>query len=71
MASDDVRPGDSMPCSEIKPGCGCVMEKSTAVSPFRESLGRMPESAKKILSQQVGDQAKGGATHSLAKSRPP
>lgn len=34
-----------MPCSEMNPGRGWVMEKSTAVSPFLESLGRMPESA--------------------------
>lgn len=34
MARDEVRPGDSIPCNEMKPGCGWVMEKSTVVSPL-------------------------------------
>lgn len=47
MASDDVRPGLSMPKRFTSPGTPCSsgpsMRKSAAGSPGPESLGRMPQ----------------------------
>lgn len=44
MARLEVKPGLSMPWREMNPGRGCVMEKSTEVSPRADILGRIPES---------------------------
>lgn len=46
IASELVNPGDSMPVSEMNPGSGCVIEKSTAGWPGPDNFGRIPASAR-------------------------